>query len=185
MMGQSSVSWANGALSSSFRLDVGCLDHLGPFHEFDLDVLGEFLRGARDRFEAKHSKPLPDVGQRHDLDDLVMKESYDLFWSSGRYDETLPVVARDIRITELRRGGQIRQGLRARLARHREAAHLPSITCCAAGDGEAKHICVCPPTAEPTARPALLKGTCTRSRPRERRNVSPTRCPGVPVPGDA
>src|SRR5215471_18957801 len=63
--------------------------------------------------------------------------------------------------------------------------NLPSITCCAAGDGEAKHICVCPPTAEPTARPALLKGTCTRSRPRERRNVSPTRCPGVPVPGDA
>src|SRR6516164_6017177 len=112
---------ANGALSSSFRLDVGCLDHLGPFHEFDLDVLGEFLRGARDRFEAKHSKPLPDVGQRHDLD---MKESYDLFWRSGRYDETLPVVARDIRIADLRRGGQIRQGLRARLARHREAAQF-------------------------------------------------------------
>src|ERR1700739_2144904 len=63
--------------------------------------------------------------------------------------------------------------------------NLPSITWCAAGDGEAKHICVCPPTAEPTARPALLKGTCTRSRQRERRNVSPTRCPGVPVPGDA
>src|SRR5260370_24373735 len=58
----------NGALSSSFRLDVGCLDHLGPFHEFDLDVLGELFRGARDRFEAKYSKPLPDVGQRHDLD---------------------------------------------------------------------------------------------------------------------
>jgi hypothetical protein len=48
----------NGALSSSFRLDVGCLDHLGPFHEFELDVLGELFRGARDRFEAKYSKPL-------------------------------------------------------------------------------------------------------------------------------
>src|SRR5262245_16113042 len=118
----SPVSQANGALSSSFRLDVGCLDHLGPFHEFDLDVLGEFFRGARDRFEAKHSKPLSDVGQRHDLDDLAVKESDDLFWRSSRYDETLPVVARDIRIAELRRGGQSRQGLRARLARHREAA---------------------------------------------------------------
>src|SRR5262249_9928168 len=51
-----------------------------------------------------------------------MKEGSDLFWRSGRYDETLPVVARDIRIAELRRGGQSRQGLRAGLARHREAA---------------------------------------------------------------
>src|SRR6516165_7234252 len=139
MMGQSSVSWANGALSSSFRLDVGCLDHLGPFHEFDLDVLGEFLGSARDRFEAKHSKPLSDVGQRHDLDDLAVKESYDLFWRSGRYDETLPVVARDIRIAELRRGGQSRQGLRARLARHREAAQsaLYHLLCSRRRRGEA------------------------------------------------
>src|SRR5215510_9552101 len=113
---------ASTALSSSFRLDVGCLDHLGPFREFDLDVLGEFLGSARDRFEAKHSKPLPDVGQRHDLDDLVMKESYDLFWRPGRYDETLPVVACDIRIAEIRRPGHIRQRSRPRLARHREAA---------------------------------------------------------------
>src|SRR5262249_54294553 len=81
-----------------------------------------FFRGARDRFEAKHSKPLSDVGQRHNLDDLAVKESYDLFWRSSRYDETLPVVAHDIRIAELRRGGQSRQSLRARLARHREAA---------------------------------------------------------------
>src|SRR5262249_24649076 len=106
----------------SFRPDVGCFNHLGPFSEFDLNVLGEFLRGTRDRFEAKHSKLLLDVGQRHDLDDLAMKESYDLFWRSGRYDETLPVIARDIRVADLRRGGQIRQGLRARLARHCEAA---------------------------------------------------------------
>src|SRR5262245_59198016 len=106
----------------SFRPDVGCLDHLGPFREFELDVLGEFLRGTRYRLEAKHSKPVPDVGQRHDLDDLAMKESYDLFWRSGRYDETLPVVARDIRIADLRRGGQIRQSLRAGLAGHCEAA---------------------------------------------------------------
>src|SRR5262249_5321045 len=120
----SPVSRANGASPSSFRLDVGCFDYLGPFRKFDLDVLGEFLRGTRDLFEAKHSKPLPDVGQRHDLDDLAVKESYDLFWCSGRYDETLPVVARDIRIAELRRGGQIRQRLRARLARYREAAQF-------------------------------------------------------------
>src|SRR5262245_23871490 len=109
-------------VSSSFGLDVGCLDHLGPFYEFDLDVLGEFFRGARDRFEAKHSKPLLDVGQPHDLDGLAMKESYDLLWCSRRYDETLPVVARDIRIAEFRRGWHIRQGLRARLARQHEAA---------------------------------------------------------------
>jgi hypothetical protein len=42
-------------------------------------MLSEFFRGARDRFEAKHSKPFPDVGERHDLDGLAMKESYDLF----------------------------------------------------------------------------------------------------------
>jgi hypothetical protein len=42
---------------SSFHLDVGCFDYLGPFSEFDLDVLSEFLRGTRNRFEAKHSKP--------------------------------------------------------------------------------------------------------------------------------
>src|SRR5215469_3621215 len=126
-------------MSSSFRLDVGCLDHLGPFHEFDLDVLGEFFRGACDRLEAKHCKPLPDVGQRHDLDDLVMKESYDLFWRPGRYDETLPVVARDIRIAELRRRGHIRQRLRAGPARYREAAQplLYHLLCCRRRRGEA------------------------------------------------
>jgi hypothetical protein len=107
--------------------------------EVDFDVLGEFFRGACDRLEAKHSKPLPDVGQRHDLDDLAMKESYDLFWRPGRYDETLPVVARDIRIAELRRGRQIRQRLRARLARHREAAQsaLYHLLCSRRRRGEA------------------------------------------------
>src|SRR5262245_31718846 len=123
----------------SFRPDVGCFNHLGPFSEFDLDVLGEFFRGARDRFEAKHSMRLPDVAGRHDLDDLAMKESYDLFWRSGWYDETLPVVARDIRIAALRRGGQIRKGLRARLARHCEAAQsaLYHLLCSRRRRGEA------------------------------------------------
>src|SRR3954463_6496022 len=62
---------------------------------------------------------------------------------------------------------------------------LPSITCCAAGDGDAKQIGVCPPTLEATAGPAPLNGTWTRSRPSDSRNTSPTRCPGVPTPGDA
>src|SRR5262245_11270927 len=126
-------------VSSSFGLDVGCLDHLGPFYEFDLDVLGEFFRRACDRFEAKHSKPLPDVGQRHDLDDLAMKEGYDRFWFSGCYDETLPIVAVDLGIAELRRGGQSRQSLRARLARHREAAQsaLYHLLCSRRRGGEA------------------------------------------------
>ncbi len=42
-----------------------------------------------------------------------------------------------------------------------------------------------PATVDATARPALLNGTCTRSRPSDRRKSSPTRCPGVPVPGEA
>src|SRR5262249_48886078 len=123
----------------SFYPDVGCFNHLGPFRVFDLEVLGKFLRRTRDRFEAKHSKSLPDVGQRHDLNSLAMKESYDLFWRSGRHDETLPVVARDVRIADLRRGGQIRQGLRARLARHCEATQsaLYHLLCSRRRRGEA------------------------------------------------
>src|SRR5262249_44762111 len=111
----------------------------GSFRELDLAVLGDFLGGARDRSEAKHSKPLPDVGQRHNLDDLAMKESYDLFWRPGRYDETLPVVARDIRIAELRRRGHIRQRSRPRLARHGEAAQsaLYHLLCSRRRPGEA------------------------------------------------
>src|SRR3981189_1964584 len=59
------------------------------------------------------------------------------------------------------------------------------MTCCAAGAGDDKQIGVWPATDEPTARPALLNGTCTRSSPSDRRNCSPTRCDGVPVPADA
>src|SRR5712664_2625557 len=44
---------------------------------------------------------------------------------------------------------------------------------------------VCPASVAPTAKPALLKGTCTRSRPSNRRKCSPMRCGGVPVPGEA
>src|SRR5262249_28343799 len=150
------VLWANGALSSSFRLDVGCLDHLGPFREFDLDVLGEFLGGARDRFEAKHSKPLPDVGQRHDLDDLVMKESYDLFWRPGRYDETLPVVARDIRIAELRRRGHIRQTL--------------ATASCSSPRGRA----ICP--LSPAVQPATARRSISAYVPRPLNRLPSRRC---------
>src|SRR5262245_8466184 len=62
---------------------------------------------------------------------------------------------------------------------------LPSFTSGTAGAIEPKEIGVCPATAEPIAGPPPLNGTCTRSRPSERRNNSPTRCGGVPVPGEA
>ena len=43
---------------------------------------------------------------------------------SRRHDDTLPVVARDVRIAGFRRGWQVRQRLRALLAGHREAPQL-------------------------------------------------------------
>src|SRR5712692_5008309 len=65
------------------------------------------------------------------------------------------------------------------------ARSLPSLTCGTAGGNELKAIGVCPATAEPIAKPAPLNGICTRSRPSDRRNCSPTRCGGVPIPGEA
>src|SRR4029077_15597281 len=65
------------------------------------------------------------------------------------------------------------------------ARSLPSLICGTAGGNEVNAMGVCPASVEPTARPALLKGTCTRSRPSNRRKCSPMRCGGVPVPGDA
>ena len=88
-----------------------------------------------------------DVRQRHDLYDLTMHESGDRFRRSGRNDDALPVVAHDVRIAGLGGRRQVRQRLRARLAGDREAAQLASITCCAAGDGEAKQIGVWPATS--------------------------------------
>src|SRR3954449_7103325 len=65
------------------------------------------------------------------------------------------------------------------------ACNLPSLICGTAGGNEVKAMGVCPASVEPIANPALLKGTCTRSRPSNRRKCSPTRCGGVPVPGEA
>src|ERR1700724_4124237 len=65
------------------------------------------------------------------------------------------------------------------------ARSLPSLICGTAGGNEVKAMGVCPASVEPTARPALLKGTWTRSRPSDRRKCSPIRCGGVPVPGEA
>src|SRR5258708_32129910 len=65
------------------------------------------------------------------------------------------------------------------------ARNFPSLTSGTAGGTEPKEIGVWPASAEPIAGPPPLKGTCTRSRPSDRRNNAPTRCGGVPVPGDA
>ena len=65
------------------------------------------------------------------------------------------------------------------------ARSLPSLTWGTAGGNDVNAIGVCPASVEPTARPALLNGTCTRSRPSDRRKCSPMRCGGVPVPGEA
>src|SRR5262249_48794763 len=65
------------------------------------------------------------------------------------------------------------------------ARSLPSLTCGTTGGDAVKAIGVWPATVEPIAKPALLKGICTRSRPSDRRNNSPTRCAAVPVPGEA
>src|SRR6516225_11618737 len=65
------------------------------------------------------------------------------------------------------------------------ASSFPSLTSGTAGAVEPKEIGVCPASVEPIAGPPPLYGTCTRSRPRETRNSSPTRWGGVPVPGEA
>src|SRR5215468_2755635 len=65
------------------------------------------------------------------------------------------------------------------------ARSLPSLTSGTAGAVEPKEIGVWPATVDPIAGPPPLNGTCTRSRLRERRNNSPTRWGGVPVPGEA
>src|SRR5262245_11987498 len=65
------------------------------------------------------------------------------------------------------------------------ARSLPSFTCGTTGGTAVEAIGVWPAIVEPIANPALLNGTCTMSRPSDRRNNSPTRCPGVPVPGEA
>src|SRR6266540_3408550 len=43
-----------------------------PFHGFRLDHGGKFLRAARDRLEAHRCHAAPDLGQRHDPDDVAM-----------------------------------------------------------------------------------------------------------------
>src|SRR5262249_43693289 len=64
------------------------------------------------------------------------------------------------------------------------ARSLPSLTCGAAVTSEANAMGVWPATVEPIANPELLNGICTRSRPSDSRNCSPTRCAGVPVPAE-
>src|SRR5260370_10511049 len=65
------------------------------------------------------------------------------------------------------------------------ACSLPSLICDTAGGNEVKAMGVCPASVAPTAKPALLKGTCTRSRPSNRRKCSPMRCGGGPAPREA
>src|SRR3954471_20990294 len=65
------------------------------------------------------------------------------------------------------------------------ARSLPALICGTAGGNEVNATGVCPASVELTAKPALLNGTCTRSRPSDWRKNSPIRCGGVPVPGEA
>src|SRR5438309_6468072 len=65
------------------------------------------------------------------------------------------------------------------------ARSFPSLISGTAGAVDPKEIGVWPATVEATAGPPPLNGTCTRSRPSDRRNNSPTRCGGVPTPGEA
>ena len=65
------------------------------------------------------------------------------------------------------------------------ARSVPPLMCSTTGGSEQNAMGVCPATVEPIAGPPPLNGTWTRSRPNERRNCSPTKCGGVPVPGEA
>src|ERR1700738_5364740 len=65
------------------------------------------------------------------------------------------------------------------------ARSFPSWTCGTVATGATMEIGVWPPIVEPIAKPALPKGTCTRSTPYDTRNGAPTRCPGDPTPPEA
>src|SRR5262245_22688889 len=111
-------------VSRSLDLDVGCLDHLGPFGELGFAVISEFRRRAGDWLEAEYVKTLPDVRQRHDPNDLPIYEVDDLLRRSGRNDDALPVVACNVGVAELSRGRQVRQRPGARPACHRKTAQF-------------------------------------------------------------
>ena len=65
------------------------------------------------------------------------------------------------------------------------ARSLLLVTSGTAGASAPNEIGVCPPRVEVIASPPPLNGTCTTSSFSVRRNSSPTRSGGVPVPGEA
>src|SRR5215470_1732337 len=65
------------------------------------------------------------------------------------------------------------------------ARNLPALICGTAGVRALNPIWVWPATTAATAGPPPLNGTCTMSSPSDRRNCSPARCGGAPVPPEA
>src|SRR5262249_51355346 len=135
--------------------------------------------------EAERRHPLLHARQRDRLGDLAMKQRDDFLGRSSWNDDGEPRLALYARIARFRHGWYVRQGLRSHLACYRQRAQLAFLTCGAADTSEAKAMGVWPATVEPIAKPELLNGICTRSRPSDSRNCSPTRCAGVPVPAEA
>src|SRR5215203_1452666 len=108
----------------SVRFDVRFPNHFGPFPELGLGMLYKFFGCACDRLKAECRKTVLEIGQRHDVDYLLMKEVDDRLGRSARHDDALPVVARDGGVASLSGCRRVGQCLRTRLARNGEATQL-------------------------------------------------------------
>src|ERR1700680_4487758 len=100
------------------RLDLGGLDHLGPFLHFDLHLRGEFLRAIADRLEAELRQALPHIRLRNDLDDFPVKQRDDVLRRTGGNENPDPGVAIEVGIAGLGNRGQVRKRLRSVVAHH-------------------------------------------------------------------
>src|SRR5882762_2758941 len=107
------------------RPDVSCLDHLAPALKLDLDALGELLGRALDLVEIERVEALLHVRQPGDIDDAAMKQGDDLVGRASRDQNADPLISGEDRIAGFRGGWNVRQLLRALLARQYERAQSP------------------------------------------------------------
>src|SRR5216684_5921530 len=111
--------------SLSPRPDVSRLDHLAPALKLDLDALSELVRRALDLVEIERVEALLHVRQLGDIDDAAMKQGDDLVGRASRDQNSDPLISGEDRIAGFRGGWNVRQLLRALLARQYERAQSP------------------------------------------------------------
>ena len=68
----------------SIDRDVGVLHHFAPDHDVVLDLVGKLRRRAADRLEAQFVERRLEIGQLHDLGNLLLQQRDDLWRGAGR-----------------------------------------------------------------------------------------------------